>query len=807
MANLNSTRAARIVLLLEDLKFGGTQRHALELARGLDRRRFQPEIWTLAAGDDFSPVARAWGIPVTQLSRQKMAGPATLARLWLRFKKSPPDLLLTLTAVPNIWGRVLGRWAGAPLVVGNVRSLTHHRQHEGWLWPFADHILCNTKAINDKLNNDCKISLSRITVIPNGVDMDYFQPQSPGPAPKPVILSVGRLVLDKDQETLIRAFRLAQTDHPDAELWLVGDGPRKQVLETLATRLLPPGKVRFLPGQTDLRPLFAQAAIFALSSRHEAFPNVALEAMAMGLPVVATRVGGLPDLVTPGESGWLTPPGNAAALAGAISQLLGDPETRQAFGRAGRQRVERDFTLEAMVRRHEEVFATLLAPKCSPKAPGKEAGAPLPPVRMTGARELAGPCVDLASPVLPPKSSPRVAYFLLWFPEPTQTFILDEVNTLCRLGLDLKVYSFYGARASNRVAGMEQVLAPVERLGLASLGPLILHLLRLFRDHRPLARLVLAETLVRKWRSLETGGEALWAALAGAYLGPRLQAELVDHIHAPWANGPATGAWAASRFSGIPFSFCGHAHDIYPPDGALEEKIQAASFIRVISEVNRNYLLALAPDAADKFTVIRYGVPLTPVPAPPRLPGPPFQLLSIGRMVPKKGFPVLLGACRALAAQGLDFHLTLAGDGPQSQELQELVRDYGLASRVSFPGFVPHRRVPALLHRADLFILPCIVDPQGDRDGIPNVILEAMAHEVPVVSTDVSGVIEAVVPGKTGWIAPPGDPQALAEAIREALENPAEARRRGQAGKRWVAREFDSVKNYGKLKTWLEKYS
>jgi glycosyltransferase involved in cell wall biosynthesis len=263
----------------------------------------------------------------------------------------------------------------------------------------------------------------------------------------------------------------------------------------------------------------------------------------------------------------------------------------------------------------------------------------------------------------------------------------------------------------------------------------------------------------------------------------------------------------ASRFSGIPFSFCGHAHDIYPPDGALREKIRAAGFIRVISEVNRNYLLALAPDAADKVTVVRYGVPLTPVPAPPRLPGPPFQLLSIGRMVPKKGFPVLLAACRTLAAQGLDFHLTLAGDGPQSQELQELVRDYGLSGRVSFPGFVPHRRVPALLHRADLFILPCIVDPQGDRDGIPNVILEAMAHEVPVVSTDVSGVIEAVVPGKTGWIAPPGDPQALAEAIREALENPAEARRRGQAGKWWVAREFDSVKNYGRLKTWLEKYS
>jgi len=135
------------------------------------------------------------------------------------------------------------------------------------------------------------------------------------------------------------------------------------------------------------------------------------------------------------------------------------------------------------------------------------------------------------------------------------------------------------------------------------------------------------------------------------------------------------------------------------------------------------------------------------------------------------------------------------------------VRQYGLSGRVTFPGFVPHCQVPGLFNRSDLFILPCIVAPHGDRDGIPNVILEAMAHEVPVVSTDVSGVPEAVVPGKTGWITPPGDPKALAEAIMEALDNPQEARRRGQAGKRLVAREFDSVTNYGRLKALLEKYS
>jgi glycosyltransferase involved in cell wall biosynthesis len=805
MANLSLIRPACIVLLLENLTFGGTQRQTLELARGLDRRRFQPEIWTMCAGDDLEPMAGEWGIPVVHFSHHRKPYPADLARLWLRLRRHPPDLLLTLTALPNIWGRILGRCSGAPLVVGNVRGLNHQDQHERWLWPLTDHIVCNAKKLKNILNNVCKIPLDRITVIPNGVDTDFFSSEIPPTRRQPVILCLARLVPVKDHATLLRAFGLALRDHPAAELWLVGDGPLEPTIRELVEQTPAAGRVRFLPGRPDVRPLLEQAQLLVLSSRQEAFPNVVLEAMALGLPVVATRVGGIPEMVVHGETGWLTPPGNPPALAAAMSHLLGDAATRQAFGRAARERVERHFSLAAMVRGHEAVFEKLLQQRAAARG-GHPQQKSAPALKDTGIpASVSGPPIRRFSAL--EKTGPRVAYVLLWFPEPSQTFILDEVNTLCRLGLDLKIYTLYGPRPTSRVAGMVPALAEVERLGFASLGTLILDLLRLVRDRRPLARKVLAETLVRKWRRLETAGEALWAALAGVSLGRRLSGEKFAHLHAPWADGPATAAWVASRISGIPFSFAAHARDIYPPDGALREKLGAASFIRAISRINRDFLAACEPAAADKIAVIHLGAPLKLRPGPRRTLRPPYQLLSIGRMVPKKGFPILLQACRELAARGVDFHLILAGDGPQRRKLVELAQDYGLSGRVHFPGFVPHGQVPRLFSRADLFVMPSIIAPSGDRDGIPTVIMEAMAHEVPVVSTWVSGIPEIVEAGKTGWLAPPGDASALAAAIMEALADPEEARSRGRAGKRLVEREFDSGKNYGRLKELLEEYS
>ena len=354
---------ARLVFLLQDLNFGGTQRQALELARLLDPARFRVEVWLLAAGDDLAPLARDWGLPLVRLGRQEKVGPTALARLWRRLKDQPVDLLMPLTVVPNIWGRVLGRLARVPVIVGNCRGGgAPRRQHERWLWRLAHHIICNSAAISRVLTRRCGVPEDRVSVILNGVDTDYFRPAPEGEQPYPaVVLSVARLVSDKDPGTLLRAFALAAPGLPQAQLWLVGEGPLLPAVRRLAGEILPPGSYRFIPPQADLRPLFRQAGLLALSSHTEALPNVVLEAMAAGLPVAATAVGGVPELVTPARTGWLAAPGDAPGLAAVLTRLLEDPEKCRAYGRAGRQRAEGDFSLKTMARHYEDVLDRLLA--------------------------------------------------------------------------------------------------------------------------------------------------------------------------------------------------------------------------------------------------------------------------------------------------------------------------------------------------------------------------------------------------------------------------------------------------------------
>jgi len=272
-------------------------------------------------------------------------------------------VLAILIAILYGAGWLIGRrLARVPAIVGNCRGGgAPRRQHERWLWRLADHVVCNSAALKRVLTRRCGVPEARISVILNGVEVDYFQPAPEGAGPYPaVVLSVARMVPDKDLDTLIRAFALVTPDFPQAQLWLVGEGPLREDIRRLAAELLPPESYRFIAPQADLRSLFRQAGMLALSSRTEAMPNVVLEAMAAGLPVAATAVGGLPEMVAPARTGWLAPPEDPGALAAALGRLLGNPEQCRAFGQTARRRVVQDFSMSAMVRRYEEVLCASL---------------------------------------------------------------------------------------------------------------------------------------------------------------------------------------------------------------------------------------------------------------------------------------------------------------------------------------------------------------------------------------------------------------------------------------------------------------
>lgn len=335
----------RLVVLLQDLEFGGTQRYAVQLLAQLDRRRFAPELWLLRAGADLLPAAQASGASIVRLSTASRVGPLALLRLAWRLWRHRPELLYTLTVVPNLWGRSFAGLLRIPVVSG-YRSLLP-RQGERLLHRFSGRIVANAAVLGELMTARFGVEPERIAIVPNAVDAEYFAPDETPKSPDPLIVCVARLVAEKDLPTLVAAFRRVRDAMPSARLDIVGAGP-----------LMPPTTpgLRVVPPNTDIRPHLRCAWVFALSSASEASPNAIAEAMACGLPVVATRVGGIPELVADGVTGQLVPPRDPVALAAALSALLRDADRRERLGAAGRRHVEAALSPAAIVRRTATVL-------------------------------------------------------------------------------------------------------------------------------------------------------------------------------------------------------------------------------------------------------------------------------------------------------------------------------------------------------------------------------------------------------------------------------------------------------------------
>jgi glycosyltransferase involved in cell wall biosynthesis len=394
----------------------------------------------------------------------------------------------------------------------------------------------------------------------------------------------------------------------------------------------------------------------------------------------------------------------------------------------------------------------------------------------------------------------------LWFPKPSETFVFREVVKLWDMGLDIKVFSLYGELIRQLSPEMLGVAPRVERLGrpyLSHFGP---DLAYWFKKQPKLTLGLIKTVMLRPPKGLEKTGENIWALICAFRLARRFLEQDIEHIHAPWANGPATAAWLASRLTGIPFSFTARAWDIYPPDNLLPDKIRDAAFVRSETAHNIPFLRTVSGQVGDKFYLTYNGVPLQAKKEAPVPMKPPYRLLALGRFVGKKGYAYLLEACSLLQSQGLQFHLTLAGDGPEMGLLKRMTRQLGLENLVSFPGFVTHDQVPGLFQKADLFIMPSVIHSSGDRDGIPLVIMESLLHRVPVAATNVSGIPELIKDGLTGRLVPEKNPSALAAAMEDLLLNRSRALQLAENGRDLILRQFDPDTNYRLVRDLFVRY-
>lgn len=386
----------------------------------------------------------------------------------------------------------------------------------------------------------------------------------------------------------------------------------------------------------------------------------------------------------------------------------------------------------------------------------------------------------------------RIAYVVSQFPKLSETFILREMLALRARGHDITVLSIKGD-TEPMVHPEAEALRPGTLYPSLDPGALVAAAARL--AGRPVSTGRVVATL---GAVCAAHPGILLKSLALVPLALRfarsLEAAGVRHIHAHWATYPATLAWVIHRLTGIPYSVTGHAHDLYLPNPMLPRTLRESAFFATISEFNRALLIqSCGPEALGKVRLVRCGLPLGDFPWRPSdgPRGDPPLVVSVGRLVDYKGFDVLLRACALARDAGRPVRLRIAGEGPERLRLERLRASLRLEGLVTLEGALRQEEVRALLQTADLFVLACVRGRDGQQDGIPIVLMEAMALGVPVVSTRLSGIPELVKDSETGLLAAPGDDRHLADVMGRILQDRVLSLALAQRARELVEREFD----------------
>lgn len=359
----------------------------------------------------------------------------------------------------------------------------------------------------------------------------------------------------------------------------------------------------------------------------------------------------------------------------------------------------------------------------------------------------------------------HIGYVLKRFPRLSQTFVLNELLALQRQGVRLTVIAL---RRSDEPHGRyAELRAPVHYLS-------------------------------------ERGDASAERATQAAQVACLVRQHGITHLHAHFATRATDVASLASEATGVPFSFTAHAHDIFHvkvDQAALAATMERASFVVTVSDYNRRYLEGLLRREGREGRVVRLynGVDLGEL-RPKASPREPWLIAAVGRLIAKKGFTHLVEAVRLLRATGHPARCIIVGEGEVREALERQIAAAGLDESITLLGARPPAEVARLVGRAATFALPCVVGADGDRDGMPTVLLEAMALGTPVVSTEVAGIPELVRHERTGLLVPEGDPVRLAAALARILEDARLGERLRAAALARVCADFDLDANVARLR-------
>ena len=404
--------------------------------------------------------------------------------------------------------------------------------------------------------------------------------------------------------------------------------------------------------------------------------------------------------------------------------------------------------------------------------------------------------------------SGKIAYTMSRFPHLPETFILREIDELKRQGWQIALYPLLVQQENTVHAEATRWLPEVRQISFASRA-VMLGNGRALRTQPVKTTRLWWQTVVENLPDLHMLSRALVLFPKAVQAAARMQAEGVTHIHAHYATHPALFAWLIHQLTGISYSVTVHAHDIFVRTAMLATKMRAARFVVAISDFNREYLArVVGPWVRDKTHVIHCGISPELFQPQKAVGGKrPLQIINVGSLQPYKGQVHLIEACALLKDRGVPFHCRIIGGGAEQTNLERLIEQWQLTQEIQLLGPLPQKEVATLLPEANCYVQPSVITPAGKMEGIPVALMEALACCVPVIATDISGVPELVQPGKTGYLVPPADAQALARTLEEVYENPEAAKATAVAGRELVLRDFNLEKNVKLLASLFEQYT